>query len=244
MALGHRLSQPILALFRPEGSGQVLDIVAVVAVLGKFHRVLTQDQLLIPGVDGGGELLDLVAGVVHIEFPPDLIAVPIQDAGQGVAQDAAAGVAHVHGAGGIGGDELHHDLLPLALVQTAVVLALAGDGSEHIGVPAVGQAEVQKAGAGGLQRGKPGSLQLRILDQRLGDLARGHAQDAGAGHGVVGGKIAVGGILGDLHRAAEPCPGGQLTLLRRALIGLLQNLVYAVFRFLDPIRHVMLPPSV
>ena len=34
---------------------------------------------------------------------------------------AAPGVAHVHGAGGVGGDELHHDFLALEAVRAAVV---------------------------------------------------------------------------------------------------------------------------
>ena len=55
----------------------------------------------------------------------------LQDRGQGVPQHAAPGVAHVHGAGGVGGDELHHDLPALQGVGAAVPLPLALHGGER-----------------------------------------------------------------------------------------------------------------
>ena len=82
----------------------------MVAVLGEVDGVLAQDELEVAGLDGAGELVDLVAGVVDVELPADIVRRRgSEHLGQGVAQDAAPGVAHVHGAGGVGGDELHHD---------------------------------------------------------------------------------------------------------------------------------------
>ena len=71
------LLQVFLAVSVVESLCQLPDIVAVVAVLGEFHLVLAQNQLLIAGVDGGGKFFDLIAGVVHIELTPDLIAGPV-----------------------------------------------------------------------------------------------------------------------------------------------------------------------
>ena len=38
--------------------GQLTDVVALVAVLGEGHRVLPQEDLQVPGLQGGGEILD------------------------------------------------------------------------------------------------------------------------------------------------------------------------------------------
>ena len=83
----------------------------MVAVLRKLHRVLALDDLEVPCLQALGELLDLVAGVVDVELPPHVRAGLLQHGCQRIAQHAAPGVAHVHGAGGVGGDELHHVLL-------------------------------------------------------------------------------------------------------------------------------------
>ena len=113
MALLHGLVHIALAVLLVKCLRQSADIVAVVAVLGKFHRVLALNDLEVARLDALGELLDLVARVVDVELPLHRRAVPFQHAGERVAEDAAAGVAHVHRASGVGGDELHHVLLPL-----------------------------------------------------------------------------------------------------------------------------------
>ena len=100
-------------MFVIERLRQLLDVVAVVTVLRELHRVFALNELEVARLDALGELLDLVARVVDIKLPLHRRAVPVQHAGERVAQHAAAGVAHVHRAGGVGGDELHHVLLPL-----------------------------------------------------------------------------------------------------------------------------------
>ena len=240
----HVLLQIFFAVSVVEGLGQVLDIVAVVAVLGKLHLVLAQNQLLIAGVDGGGEFLDLVAGVVHIELPPDLIAGPVQHAGQRVAQNAASGIAHVHGAGGVGGDKLHHQPLAVAHVHPAVVRALSGDISQHVGIPALRKAEVDKAGACHLHRGKPAALQLHVGHQGLRDLPGGHVQGLGPGHGVVCGVIAVGGILGDLNAAGKRRTGGQLAFFHGLVVGGGEYFAYPVLGALNHVSHLSVLLSV
>ena len=239
VALGHVLIQIALAVLVIEGFGQLLDVLAVVAVLGEGNLVLAQDELLVAGVDGGGELLDLVAGVVDVKLTPDVIARAVEHARQRVAQHAAAGVAHVHGARGVGGDKLHHQALAVPLVHAAVVRALSGDSAQHVGVPGGGEAEIDKAGAGHLDGGKPAALKIEVFDQSLGDLPGRHVQGAGPGHSVVGGVVAVGGVLGDLHRAGKHGAGGQLTLLHCLCAGRGQQGVYAVLGVLNHVSHLL-----
>ena len=237
VALGDVLAQKAVAVLGVKRLGQLLDVLALIAVLGEGDLVLAQNELLISCVDGGGELLDLVAGVVDVELAPDIVARAVQDTRQRVAQDAAAGVAHVHGAGGIGGDKLHHQLFAAALVHAAVVCALGIDAGEHVGIPAGREAEVDEAGAGHLDRRKPASVQIQVLRKRLGDFARGHVQGARAGHGVVCGVVAVLGVLRDLHRAAEHSALGELSLRGRFRAGVVQKGVDAVLRVLDHVSH-------
>ena len=158
----------------------------------------------------------MVAGVVDVELAPDVCARAGEHLGQRVAEHAAARVAHVHGTGGVGGDELDHDLLPLKRVAAAVVRALALHRAEHVAVPGRSQAEVYEPGTGSLGAREPAAVQLEVGYQRVGYFPGSHAQRLCAGHGVVGGEVAVGRILGYLHHARERGCLGQLALFGRA----------------------------
>ena len=122
--------------------GQVPDVAALIAVLRKRYRVLALDDLEVAGLNRVGELVDLVTGVIDIEFPGHIGAAGGEDTGQGIAQNAAPGVAHVHGAGGVGGNEFHHDLLALVGSAGAVVRSLLLHRVADAGIPAVVEAEV------------------------------------------------------------------------------------------------------
>ena len=220
-----------------EGLGQLLDVVAVVAVLREGNGVLALEDLEVAGLDGDGELMDLVAGVVDVELLPGVAAVPPEDVGQGVAQHAAAGVAHVHGAGGVGGDELHHHFFPVALVALAVEGAFLLDLGQHVAVPLVAQAEVQEAGAGDLHGGEDGAGEIHVVHQGLGNGAGGHLHGLGPGHGHGGGVVAVLGVLGDLHGAFQLYPGGEGPGRDGRLVGLGGQLADLSFCRLNQIRH-------
>ena len=154
----------------------------------------------------------LVARVVHIELLPGVKARALEDVGQGVTQHAAPGVAHVHGTGGVGGDELHHDLLAPALVALAVLHALGLDVGEHVAVPLGAHEEVQEAGAGDLGPLKIAPLQVQMVHDGLGDGPGGHVHGLGPRHGEGGGIVAVLHILGDFDGGLYFHPGGQDTL--------------------------------
>ena len=211
--------QILLALPVIEGLGQLPDVVAVIAVLGELHGVLALDDLQIPGLQALGKLLDLVAGVVDIELPPHVGAGLLQHRGQGVAQDAAPGVAHVHGAGGVGGDELHHDLLALQGVVAAVGRPLLLHAGHGVPEPLVPQAEIQEARPGHLHGGEIGPGQVHVVHEDLGHLAGVLLQGLGGGQAEGGGVVAVGGILGDLDRGDGLHAIGQQTLLHGGAVG-------------------------
>ena len=150
-----------------------------------------------------------VARVVQVELTGHIVTSPVQHGGQAVAQCAAAGVAHVHGAGGVGGNKLHVVLQALAEVGAAVLLVLAG-GAHHVGEPAQGGVQVDEAGAGDLHPVKIGAGQLRQMGgDGLGNHAGSLAEGAGAGHGQVAGHVAVLRVGGDLHNKAGQLGLGQ-----------------------------------
>ena len=215
--------QPGIPVLLPEKPGQLPDVLPVVAVLRELHRVLALDELDVPGLQAPGEQGHLVARVVHVKLPPDLPARPLQDGGHGVPQDAAPGVAHGHGARGVGGDEFHHDPAAFALVHLAVGRTLAADILQHAGIPGAPQAEVQEAGSGDLHGVEPAVRQVQLRRQGLRQLPGGHAQGLGAAHGIGTGIVAVLRILGDLDLSVQFACGGEGALFRRGGTGLLQQ---------------------
>ena len=227
---------PVLLVVSP---GQVLDILPLVAVLREGHVLLSLDALEIPGLDGVGELVDLVTGVVHIELPCHVCAAGGEDGGQGVPQHAAPGVAHVHGARGVGGDELHHDLLSLEAVIGAVDGALRLYRFTDGGIPAVVQAEVQEARPGDLRGGEVAPRQVHVVQQGLGDVPGRLAQSLGCRQGKGGGEVAVGGVLGDLHRSGLDLRRRQRAVRHRRLIGRHCQGRRLVLRVLYHVDHIV-----
>ena len=233
--------QQLIAVGVIVGLGQLPDVAALIAVLREGHCVLPQDDLEVAGLDGVGELVDLVAGVVDVELPRHVGAAGGEHGGQGVAQDAAPGVAHVHGAGGVGGDEFHHDLLALQGVGGAVVIALGLHGGHHVPQPDGVQPEVQEAGAGDLGGGEVAALQVQVLQQLLGHVPGRHPQLLGGSQGKGGGEVAVFRVLGDLHGSALHLGLRQCSLGHGGAVGVHGQLCGLVFRVLDHVDHNVIP---
>ena len=219
VALRLGLVQIALAVLGVERLRKLLDVVAMVAVLGELDGVLALDELEVAGLDALGELFDLVAEVVDIKLTPHVRAGPVEHARERVAKHAAAGVAHVHGAGGVGGDELDHVLLALEALAAAVGVRLALHVLNDVSVPLFAETEVQEAGAGDLNRSKVGAVELHVLGEDIRDLARVLAHGLGGGQAEGGGVVAVGGILGDLDRGDGLHAIGQQTLLHGGAVG-------------------------
>ena len=188
-------------------TGQNLDVTALIALGGQGIGLLAAVLLEIADGEALAELLDLVARVIDIELAGHVVARPVEDSGQTVAQSAAAGVAHVHGAGGVGRDELHIVLCALAVVGAAILLVCAG--TQHdAGPEGGGKEEVDEAGAGHLDLGEDTAGQVgQVGDEGVGDHLGGLAPGACTGHGDVGSDVAVLDVGGDLHDE-----GGQLGL--------------------------------
>src|SRR5699024_5377163 len=206
-----------------ELQGQQGDVPALVALLGQGIGRLVVVVLQIADGQALAKLLDLVAGVVDVELPGDVVACPLQDGGQAVAQGAAPGVAHVHGAGGVGRDELDVVLLALAVIGPAVVGGAAGR-HDHASPEGGGQEQVDEAWAGHLGPGEAAVRQAgQVGQQGLGDHFGGLAPGAGPRHGDVGGDVAVLRVGRHLHDEGGQLGGRQVAGLHGGLGGLGQQ---------------------
>ena len=148
-------------------------------------------MLAVPDVEGQSELFDLVAGVVDVELPGDVVARPLEDGRETVAEGAAPGIAHVDGAGGVGGDELHVHLFALSIVAAAVGVAFRRDVEQDVGIVAVVQTEVHEAGARHFGTGEVGVLEVHGLDDHGGRFRGRHAEHLRVHHGDVRGEVSV-----------------------------------------------------
>ena len=108
----------------------------------------------------------------------------------------AAPVAHVQRAGGVGGHEFDHHAAPAGGL-VAETLARGQHLGHHGLARGGGQAQVDEAGAGDLERLHPalhGGLRLQRLQQRRGDIARIRFQRPGQRHGRGDGQVAMRGL--------------------------------------------------
>ena len=141
----------------------------------------------------------------------------------------------LHGAGGVGGDELHHDLLPVALGVGAVLSALLLHSGENIAVPLGAKSKVQEAGASDLHLLEVAALQLQVIHNGLCNGPGSLVQSLGSRHGKGGGVVPVGGVLGNLDGGLHLGALREQSGLGRLLIGLLGQLCYLSAGRLDHI---------
>ena len=233
--------QQLVAVFIVIRLGQFLDVLALIAVLRESDGVLTVDKLEVADLNRAGKLVDLVSGVIDIKLPGHVRAAGGENGGQRIAQHAAPGVAHVHGAGGVGGDELHHDLLPLEAFVGAVGVPLRFHGVHDPGVPLIPQPEVQKAGAGDLRGGEIGTGEVHVVQKRLCDDTGGLSQRLGRRQRERGSIIAVGRVLGNLHRSRFDLRFRQCSVRRRGPVGRHSQRRRLFLCILDHVRHIVKP---
>ena len=156
---------------------QRLNVVALIPGSVELNRILALDLLDIATLNRVRELVYLIACIVDVELTGNVVAGPVQNRGQTVAQNTAARVAHVHRAGRVGGNELYHDLFRLSLIQR----------------------EIHKAGACDGHGVKAAALEVEVGYDALRDLARRHVQRLCTLHGKGGCPVAVGRILRGLY---------------------------------------------
>ena len=120
------------------------DFLAVVTILR--NRGVDAEKLEIAGDEGLAEMIDLVAGIVDVVFPGDVIARLLQDAADAVSQGSPSGMTEMERARRIGGDIFYVDRRPLSERDIAEVLLLVenllDDLPEFIGL----EEEVDKTG--------------------------------------------------------------------------------------------------
>ena len=179
---------------------QHLNVIALIPGSIKLDGVLAADLLDIAALNRVRELVYLIACIVDVELTGNVVAGPVQNRGQAVAQNTAACIAHVHRAGRVGGNELYHDLFRLFALGTAVILTHGEYTADSLLVPALIQREIHKAGACDGHGVKAAALEVEVGYDALRNLARRHMQRLCALHGKGGCPVAVGGILRGLYR--------------------------------------------
>ena len=202
--------------------GALNDVSALVALLGQRAGFLALVQLQVADGQALAELLDLVAGVVDIELAGDIAAGPIQAGGQTVTQGTAAGVTHVHGAGGVGGNELHVILFAGTGVGAAVFRVGAG-GADSAGEPILTQEQVDEAGACNVHAGEQRAVQVQLGGDSLSDLAGCLMESTRTGHGNVGCYVTVFDVRRDLDDEIGQFRGGQVAIGHGGLGGIGQQ---------------------
>ena len=189
--------EPLVALFLSELRGDALDVVGVVAALGQ--GVFLAEVLKIAGGERFAEHDDLVAGVVDIELTQHVPAAGLHHAGDAVAPGGVAGMAAVQIAGRVGGDPLEQQVLALAGIVLAVIVAGGDDIVDNGGECARLELEVDEAGAGDGDGFTLGQKLRELGNERLGDLHRVASESARQLHRNAGGIVTQLGVLRRLN---------------------------------------------
>ena len=165
--------------------GGVDDIFAVVAVFRELHSL--SQELQIAGFHRSRQIVDLVAGVVDVEFFLDVVAGGAHQVGQGTAEGRAAAVSDMQRAGRVGADELNLDLLPAAGLGVTVSGAGVEDFLQQLMEPVRFQIKIDKTRSGDFRAVQPGKLDPP--HDRLGDLPGIGLEGPGRLHGEIGGVV-------------------------------------------------------
>ncbi len=104
-------------------------------------------------MQGPGEGVHLRAGIVDVIFLADGIARLGQKPRQRITDHRAATMAHMHGAGRIGGNVFDVDLFAPAQIGVAISNPCGENVLQPVQPKTIGQAHINKAGAGGLRAG-------------------------------------------------------------------------------------------
>ena len=191
----------------------------MVAFFREFRRLA---QLLSdPDIETLAEQPYLTTGVVDVELAPDLGSGCPPQGGQGVADRRRPGAHHVQRAGRVGRHELEQDSPVGQPIAAAISLGLGQRFGQRLFKPTWPEAEVQKPGAGDLDRlQRHGGIVRRDLQEclaeSLGHLARRASDPTGQGESGGGGQVAVGGVARGLQ---GDLGGGQIPPLSGCGLG-------------------------
>ena len=160
--------QETVAILVDDTLGRIDNVVTVVSVLGEFDFFSQQFQ--IPGIDGTGQIVHLVAGVVDIVFLLHVIPRRLQQIGQSTAYRRAPSVSHVQRTGGVGADIFQLYLFIRRFRQIAVILPGFHDAGQHVVHPVRVQIKIDKTGSGNFRFLHIGAVQIfhNVLSQYPG----------------------------------------------------------------------------
>ncbi len=182
-------------------------VIARVKAVGERAHGLAQG-LAVAQMNRTRQGIDLGAGVVDVIFAGHVETGERQKRGESVAEHGAAAVADMHRPGRIGRDIFDVDFPSRPQLAGAVAIARRQNSGQHPVPIRVAQAQIDKAGAGHLDRVHVGQRAQRGGD-RLGQVARLHAGALGQNQGRVGGDIAMRGVARRFHRERAVEPGGK-----------------------------------
>ena len=194
-----------------------------------IHALLGDDvgKLHIARADGVTEGVHLRAVVVDVELTLDVVTGVVHHTAKGVAQSGPAAMTDVHGADGVGGDELDLSLqaaTDVGLSEVHTLLAgLAKDGV----LDGDGEVEVDEARTGDLDLLDRGVLG-HMGNDGIGDLARGAVSQLGGLQGHGGGPLAMRSISRSLDSAIVKFKCGKVA----GLLGRSKRSAYQLFNLL------------
>ena len=150
-------------------------------------------RFLVAQVDRAGQHIDLRAAIVDVVLARHVVAREIQQAGQRIAKDGAAGVTHVQRPRRVRRDVFH--VHPLACPQGGAAEVRAGlkNGLGHILPDRRGQPQVQKAGTGHFRRGDA-CVFCQPRGERLGNVTGLHLGGFRQHHRGVRRHVAMGRV--------------------------------------------------
>ena len=223
---GDRLEEPFrrlctlaVAVLLQHATRDVLDVLALVVIPGEFDRVAEQLQIAQP--HGIAEDAHLPAGVVEIVLALDLVAGPLQQPRDRIAEHRTAAVPDGQRTGRIGAHELHLD--PASLCPRRSGRNASSRLQQHAQLPAVeglGEADVDEPGSRDLDPGDEVRIARQERDDLLGKCAGFLPRRLREDHRTVGRQIAVA----ILPRAFDGDGSGQVIA---GLLAVLQQVLNA-----------------
>ena len=194
-----------------------------------IHALLGDDvgKLHIARADGVAEGVHLRAVVVDVELTLDVVTGVVHNTAERVAQRGPAAVANVHGADGVGGNELDLGLQATTDVGLSEVHALLASLAKDGILDGNGEVEVDEAGACDLDFLNRGVLG-HMGNDGLGDLARGAVGQLGGLQGHGRGPLAMRSVSRSLDSAIVKFKCGKVA----GLLGRSKRSAYQLFNLL------------
>ena len=204
------------------GDQQLVSLVDIHALLGD-----DVGKLHIARADGVAEGVHLRAVVVDVKLTLDVVTGVVHNTAEGVAQRGPAAVTDVHGADGVGGNELDLGLQAATDVGLSEVHALLAGLAEDGVLDGNREVEVDEAGAGDLDLLDRGVLG-HMGNNGLCDLARGAVSQLGGLQGHGGGPLAMRSVSRSLDGAIVKFKCGKVA----GLLGRSKRSAYQLFNLL------------